>query len=72
MAELNFVVESGVPVPACNKLVLELRKLEIGQSVHVLGKTVREIAHHIRRAKGSGKYFESKTLTTGVRVWRLE
>jgi hypothetical protein len=77
MSEMTFTVESDIPPPKSTSktsdLVVALRSMEIGQSVLVPGKTVRDIKSHLAVAKRrTDKFFQSRTLTTGVRIWRLE
>jgi hypothetical protein len=75
---LCLTIESGIPVPArgdrtglMTALAEQLRALEIGQSVLVPG--FDRVDHAIRIAKrGTEKYFESRRMTTGIRIWRLE
>jgi hypothetical protein len=71
-----IVIERGIPAPnrvGPNSLIAILRNLRVGESVLVPGKTAKQMSSYIRPAKrGTCKFFESKTMTTGARVWRLE
>lgn len=54
-------------------LVNRLRSLSIGDSLLVPGRTTHDVHNHMRAARRGGeKWFQSRTLTTGVRIWRTE
>jgi hypothetical protein len=71
-----FPIESNIPRPIRSErqeLISSLRKMRVGQSVLVTGKTTRQLSSDTRSAKlGTGKYFECRTMTNGVRIWRIE
>lgn len=75
---MNFVVEDGVPMPRSSyrepaPLVAALRKLQIGQSIFVPGRTAKNVCHSLESAKRkTDMYFSSRTMSNGVRIWRLE
>ena len=71
-----LVIERGIPAPSRtgpNSITAILRKLRVGESVLVPGKTAKRMHDYTGPAKrGTDKHFECKTMTTGVRVWRVE
>ncbi len=62
------------PEPSPRRQAIDtLKSLQIGESVFVPGKRARDLSSWLMAAKaGTEKYFQSKTMTTGARVWRLE
>jgi hypothetical protein len=71
-----FPIESNIPRPVRSErqaLIAALRSMEIGQSVLVAGKTIKQVSSDTRSARlGTGKYFLCRTMTNGVRIWRIE
>ena len=52
---------------------IAIAALRVGQTYTVPGLTARDVRAYIARAKrGSGKWFESRTLTTGACIRRIE
>lgn len=72
----TLVIESGIPAPSqvgFRAIVAALRQLQVGQSVLVPGIKARQASNYTRPAKrGTTKFFECKSMTTGTRIWRLE
>jgi hypothetical protein len=71
-----FPIESNIPRPVRSErqeLIAALRSMEIGQSVLVAGKSIKQVSSDTRSARlGTGKHFECRTMTNGVRIWRIE
>jgi hypothetical protein len=68
-------IESGFVIPSAQDktgLVNRLRSLAVGQSLHLVGLTTQDVKGAVKYAKKGGLWFASRTLTTGVRIWRTE
>ncbi len=71
----GFVIEDNVPLPTprgrTNPLRVAMQALEVGQSFLIPGATSTRGALGVAKLV-EGKRFRTRTLSTGVRVWRTE
>jgi hypothetical protein len=68
----EYKIEDGIPMPPAKNLVgvtATLRKLTPGQSVLFPGRTPTNLGPFYRRLAPAR--FAARTVTGGVRVWRL-
>ena len=68
----ELVIKDGVPIPIKGgepSLAALFRKMEIGQSVLIPGKSIGHISGSCQYIFGVGNY-KSRAVEGGVRVWR--
>lgn len=69
---MNLVIERDIPPPTKNNGIRDtLRAMEVGESVLITGKKPNQVQAYVQAVR-CGRYYQTKAMTTGTRVWRLE
>lgn len=67
----GFKIDTGIPVPGNHHapMAMAIDSLEIGESLLVPNKTASQV--HGNFSRFAPRKFKARTLTKGVRIWRI-